>query len=145
MADVGKVAVQERYGSGCSSPVEWCNRFVSFGLGAADSSPGMNVEFKALRWFSLGGQGTFPKGCRYTCERAAQLYLPEATSGCPSSARAGAPVGAKEEYKRLPNCYSKYSKAPDAQPSELPPVSWTTKLKSKKREAFHVYTSGIKT
>ncbi len=31
-------------------------------------------------------------------ERAAQLYLPEATSGCPSSARAGAPVGAKEVY-----------------------------------------------
>ena len=32
------------------------------------------------------------------CERTAQLYLPEATSGCPSSARAGAPVGAKEVY-----------------------------------------------
>ena len=32
------------------------------------------------------------------CERAAQLYLPEATSGCPSSARAGAPAGAKEVY-----------------------------------------------
>ena len=30
--------------------------------------------------------------------RTAQLYLPEATSGCPSSARAGAPVGAKEVY-----------------------------------------------
>lgn len=28
--------------------------------------------------------------------------------------------------------------------SELPPVSWTTKLKSKKREAFHVYESEIK-
>ena len=30
--------------------------------------------------------------------RTAQLYLPEATSGCLSSARAGAPVGAKEVY-----------------------------------------------
>ena len=30
------------------------------------------------------------------------------------------------------------------EPTELPPVSWTTKLKSKKQEAFHVYTSGIK-
>ena len=28
---------------------------------------------------------------------------------------------------------------------ELPPVSWTTKLKSKKQEAFHVYKSGSKT
>ena len=26
---------------------------------------------------------------------------------------------------------------------ELPPVSWTTKLKSRKWEAFHVYKSGI--
>ena len=30
--------------------------------------------------------------------RTAQLYLPEATSGCPSSARASAPVGATEVY-----------------------------------------------
>ena len=30
-------------------------------------------------------------------------------------------------------------------PYELPPVSWTTKLKSKKQEAFHVYKSGSKT
>ena len=29
--------------------------------------------------------------------------------------------------------------------SELPPVSWTTKIKSKKQEAFHVRASGIKT
>jgi hypothetical protein len=29
--------------------------------------------------------------------------------------------------------------------NELPPVSWTTKIKSKKQEAFHVYQSGIKT
>ena len=28
---------------------------------------------------------------------------------------------------------------------ELPPVSWTSKIKSKKQEAFHVYQSGIKT
>ena len=28
---------------------------------------------------------------------------------------------------------------------ELPPVSWTTKIKSKKQEAFHVRASGIKT
>lgn len=39
-------------------------------------------------------QGAYPQVCAYT----AQLYLPEATSGCPSSARAGAPVGAKEVY-----------------------------------------------
>ena len=31
------------------------------------------------------------------------------------------------------------------QQNKLPPVSWTTKLKPKKREAFHVYKSGIKT
>ena len=36
--------------------------------------------------------------CVNPCARTAQLYLPEATSGCPSSARAGAPVGAKEVY-----------------------------------------------
>ena len=29
--------------------------------------------------------------------------------------------------------------------SELPPVSWTTKLKSKKQEAFHVRASGNET
>lgn len=29
--------------------------------------------------------------------------------------------------------------------TELPPVSWTSKLKSKKQEAFHVYESGIET
>ena len=29
-------------------------------------------------------------------------------------------------------------------PFELPPVSWTTKIKSKKQEAFHVYEPGIK-
>ena len=28
--------------------------------------------------------------------------------------------------------------------NELPPVSWTTKMKSKKQEAFYVYKSGIK-
>ena len=49
----------------------------------------------------MGGQGTYlrargKKVSARPCERAAQLYLPEATSGCPSSARAGAPVGAKE-------------------------------------------------
>lgn len=27
---------------------------------------------------------------------------------------------------------------------ELPPVSWTPKMKSKKQEAFHVRASGIK-
>lgn len=36
-----------------------------------------------------------------------------------------------------------HSEAP-AGASELPPVSWTTKLKSKKQEAFHVYEPGIK-
>ena len=34
------------------------------------------------------------------------------------------------------------NKAPGTR-NELPPVSWTTKLKSKKQEAFHVYKSGI--
>ena len=29
--------------------------------------------------------------------------------------------------------------------TELPPVSWTTKIKSKKQEAFHVRASGIET
>ena len=29
--------------------------------------------------------------------------------------------------------------------NELPPVSWTTKLKSKKQEAFHVRASGNET
>ena len=29
-------------------------------------------------------------------------YLPEATSGCPKRSEGGCPVGAKEEYKRLP-------------------------------------------
>mgnify|MGYP001013052902 CR=1 FL=1 len=51
-----------------------------------------------------GSSGRLPAGSRQegfsTTMRArtAQLYLPEATSGCPSSARAGAPVGAKEVY-----------------------------------------------
>ena len=34
-------------------------------------------------------------------------------------------------------------KAPGLRDYELPPVSWTTKIKSKKQEAFHVYKSGI--
>ena len=34
-------------------------------------------------------------------------------------------------------CSTRIEKAPAAE-SELPPVSWTTKLKSKKQEAFHV-------
>ena len=51
-----------------------------------------------------GRSGRLPAGSRQegfsTTMRArtAQLYLPEATSGCPSSARVGAPVGAKEVY-----------------------------------------------
>ena len=36
-------------------------------------------------------------------------------------------------------------KAPGGASCELPPVSWTTKLKSKKQEAFHVRASGIET
>ena len=35
-------------------------------------------------------------------------------------------------------------KAPELR-GELPPVSWTTKLKSKKQEAFHVRASGNET
>ena len=98
------------------------------GLGTADSSPGMNVEFKALRWFSLGGQGTFPKGCRYTCERAAQLYLPEATSGCPSSARAGAPVGAKEVCSVSVVPYPSEEHTPQDASKHLKDVQLTTQL-----------------
>ncbi len=51
-----------------------------------------------------GRSGHLPAGSRQegfsTTMRArtAQLYLPEAASGCPSSARAGPPVGAKEGY-----------------------------------------------
>ena len=33
----------------------------------------------------------------------------------------------------------------NAPAAELPPVSWTTKLKSKKQEAFHVRASGNET
>ena len=39
----------------------------------------------------------------------------------------------------------KIRKTPLEPTRELPPVSWTSKLKSKKQEAFHVYQSGIKT
>ena len=49
------------------------------------------------------------------CERTAQLYLPEATSGCPSSARAGAPVGAKEVYS-VPSAHQSEPSTP-ASPS----------------------------
>ena len=42
--------------------------------------------------------------------------------------------------------FSRSSQLEGTQPkAELPPVSWTTKLKSKKQEAFHVYKSGSKT
>ena len=47
-------------------------------------------------------QGAYPQVCAYT----AQLYLPEATSGCPSSARVGAPVGEKEVYS-VPSAHIK--------------------------------------
>ena len=59
-----------------------------------------------------GRSGRLPAGSRQegfsTTMRArtAQLYLPEATSGCPSSARAGAPVGAKEVYS-VPSAHIK--------------------------------------
>ena len=62
MADVGKVAVQERYGSGWSSPVEWCNRFVSFGLGTADSSPGNEGWQPGMVVVPYGRSGRLPEG-----------------------------------------------------------------------------------
>ena len=50
------------------------------------------------------------------CERAAQLYLPEATSGCPSSARAGAPAGAKEVYSE-PSAHQSEPSNPTGSPT----------------------------
>ena len=60
-------------------------------------------------------EGSGQEGFSTTCERAAQLYLPEATSGCPSSARAGAPVGAKEVYS-VPSAHQSEPSTP-ASPS----------------------------
>lgn len=53
-------------------------------------------------WFRrdvrVPSRGLLARRAQRNHARTAQLYLPEATSGCPSSARAGAPVGAKEVY-----------------------------------------------
>ena len=64
------------------------------GLGTAGSSPRMNIGFRGLRWFRRDvrapSRGLIETGLVVApYERTAQLYLPEATSGCPSSARAG--------------------------------------------------------
>ncbi len=74
------------------------------GLGTADSSPRETDRYLGAGVVPQEGQSSFPRVhqggacCSPTRARAAQLYLPEATSGCASSARAGAPVGAKEVY-----------------------------------------------
>ena len=62
----------------------------------------MQIGIWVRWWFSLGGQGAYQRArCERACRNHASavlLYLPAATAGCPSSARAGAPVGAKEVY-----------------------------------------------
>ena len=81
------------------------------GTGRGNTGVGYRRQLaKNERWVAgiavtpYGRSGRLPEGSRQegfsTTMRArtAQLYLPEATSGCPSSARAGAPVGAKEVY-----------------------------------------------
>ena len=62
------------------------------------------------------------------CERTAQLYLPEATSGCPSSARAGAPVGAKEVYSAPASPPHKRGMHPVRHLKSLKNVQLTTQL-----------------
>ena len=61
-------------------------------------------------------------------ERAAQLYLPEATSGCPSSARAGAPVGAKEVCSVSVVPYPSEEHTPQDASKHLKDVQLTTQL-----------------
>ena len=60
--------------------------------------------------------------------RTAQLYLPEATSGCPSSARAGAPVGAKEVYSAPAHPSHKRGTHPARHLKSLKNVQLTTQL-----------------
>ena len=69
-------------------------------------------------------QGAYPQVCAYT----AQLYLPEATSGCPSSARAGAPVGAKEVYSAPASPPHKRGMHPVRHLKSLKNVQLTTQL-----------------
>lgn len=81
-----------------------------------------------------GRSGRLPAGSRQegfsTTMRArtAQLYLPEATSGCPSSARAGAPVGAKEVYSAPAHPLHNRGTHPARRLKSLKNVQLTTQL-----------------
>ena len=95
------------------------------GLGTAYSLPGNKIGIWVRWWFRRGvwapTRGLAMKGFLVALASAVPLYLPEATSGCPSSARAGAPVGAKEVYsvpsahtsQRLKDCLLYTSDAAD--------------------------------
>ena len=60
--------------------------------------------------------------------RTDQLYLPEATSGCPSSARAGAPVGTKEVCSVSVVPYPSEEHTPQDTSKHLKDVQLTTQL-----------------
>ena len=103
-----------RWSSGCGSS-EGANRGYSLweecaGTGRGNTRVRYRRQLAKIEYW-VQGIAVVPQGrqCAFRelietglvvapCERTAQLYLPEATSGCPSSARAGAPVGAKEVY-----------------------------------------------
>ena len=73
--------------------------------------------------------------------RTDQLYLPDATSGCPSSARAGAPVGAKEVYS-VPSAYQSVPSTPASSPAGAKEVysAPSTRLKTLEECSAH-YTA----
>ena len=59
------------------------------------------VRWRFRRGVWVPTRGLAMKGFFVAHASAVPLYLPEATSGCPSPARAGAPAGAKEAYSEL--------------------------------------------
>ena len=102
------------------------------GLGTADSSPGNGIGIWVRWWLSLGGQGAYQRAqreraCR-NCASAVPLYLPAATSGCPSSARAGPLQERRKCIARQPIPYTSEEHTPQATPKHLKNVQLTPQL-----------------
>ncbi len=110
------------------------------GLGTADSSPGNKIGIWVRWWFRRGVWaptcGLAMKGFLVAHASAVPLYLPAATSGCPSSARAG-PLQERRKCiayaskhpitsGRLP--YTSEEHTPRATPKHLKNVQLTTQL-----------------
>ena len=133
-----------RWGRGCAlwnePRVTWLGKSVR-GEGGRNTGVGYRKQLAKIKYWVEGIAVTphgrserLPAGSRQegfsTTMRARtdQLYLPEATSGCPSSARAGAPVGAKEVYSAPASPPHKRGMHPVRHLKSLKNVQLTTQL-----------------